>query len=46
MLAEMLVDISEELLRAAASGRGRRRRRGRPGALVDWHVDFALGTGR
>ena len=43
MLAEMLVSISEELLRE-----GRRRVAEAPepeaalGALVDWHVDFAL----
>ena len=47
MLAEMLVEISEELLRV-----GRERSRGaadaprRPAALVAWHVDFALRTGR
>ena len=43
MLAEMLVSISEELLRV-----GRERSAGEPdparalAALVDWHVDFAL----
>ena len=43
MLAEMLVDISEELLRV-----GRKRSTGAPDAstalraLVAWHVDFAL----
>ena len=41
MLAEMLVTISEELLRV-----GTQRSQGTPAqtlrALVDWHVDFAL----
>src|SRR6478752_6607929 len=43
MLAEMLVSISEELLRV---GRQRVAEAGGPDAaldeLVDWHVDFAL----
>ncbi|WP_395658186.1 TetR/AcrR family transcriptional regulator [Nocardioides sp.] len=43
MLAEMLVSISEELLRV---GRARVAEAADPGAavaaLVDWHVDFAL----
>src|SRR3954463_13444435 len=43
MLAEMLVEISEELLRV---GRERSRAAGDPvsalRALVAWHVDFAL----
>jgi AcrR family transcriptional regulator len=43
VLAEMLVDISEELLRV---GRERAAAAGGPAAalsaLVDWHVDFAL----
>jgi AcrR family transcriptional regulator len=43
VLAEMLVSISEELLRV---GRERVAAAGRPqqaiAALVDWHVDFAL----
>jgi AcrR family transcriptional regulator len=43
VLAEMLVSISEELLRV---GRERVEAAGDPGAavpaLVDWHVDFAL----
>ncbi len=43
MLAEMLVDISEELLRV---GRARSRDAADPvaavRALVDWHVEFAL----
>lgn len=43
MLAEMLVSISEELLRV---GRQRAEEAGEPGAaleaLIAWHVDFAL----
>ena len=39
MLAEMLVSISEELLRV---GRQRAQEADPLAALVDWHVDFAL----
>jgi len=43
MLAEMLVDISEELLRVArARARAARDARSALVAMVSWHVEFAL----